>query len=178
MSTTPDAPELPETHRSADERTTLVEMLDYYRAVLLRKAWGLTDAELDISLPPSDLTIGGILLHMALVEDGWFDHQFLGNSQLPIWEAIPWDQDHDWEFHHANESTAAELIEQYKSSVARSRATVSRTDDLGQLSVRSRKADGKPWNLRWIMVHMLEEYARHCGHADFIRQSIDGAVED
>ncbi len=169
---------LPEMQRSADEPTTLGEMLDYYRAVLLRKADGLDDAQLAQACAPSDLTIGGLLMHMALVEDSWFDNQFAGRDEIEPWASIPWDDDHDWEFHHAKERPGDELRDLFNEAVARSRVTTAAASSLDQLSERVRKVDDRPWNLRWIMVHMIEEYARHCGHADYIRQSIDGATGD
>ncbi len=178
MTDHPDPPPLPSMARAADEHTTLVEMLEYYRAVLLRKAWGVSDGELATAVAPSDLTLGGLLLHMAIVEDGWFDFQFLGNDNRPEWDAIPWADDPDWELHNAHLRTGAELIETYQGAISRSRAAMAQAESLDQLSARVRAADGQPWNLRWIVVHMIEEYARHCGHADYIRQTIDGATGD
>ena len=169
-------------NRAADEPTTLVEMLDFYRGVMLNKADGLTDTQLSHAHPPSDLTIGGLLMHLALVEDSWFDDKFAGRPELEPWASIPWDDDHDWEFHHAHERTGDDLRNLYNESVARSQATISAAiaspTGLDTESVRRRDLDDKPWNLRWIMVHMIEEYARHCGHADYIRQSIDGVTGD
>ena len=91
-----EPPELPDVETTGDEGTTLVSMLDFYRAVLVRKAWGLSDEQLASPLPPSDLTIGGLILHMALIEDHWFDHRFCGNAQrfcgnaqLEPWASAP-----------------------------------------------------------------------------------------
>jgi len=168
--------------RAADEPTTLIEMLDHYRGVMLGKAAGLTDEQLHHAHPPSDLTIGGLLMHLALVEDDWFDHNFAGRPELEPWASIPWDDDRDWELHHANERTGDDLRRLYSNSVARSQATISAAiataEGLDTHSVGRRPLDDQPWNLRWIMVHMIEEYARHCGHADFIRQAIDGSTGD
>ncbi len=172
-----DQPELPELDRAADERTTLFEMLDYYRAVLLRKCWDLNAEQLSNSTPPTDMTLGGLLLHMALVEDYWFDHRFAGHDEQSLWADIPWDEDHDWEFHHAHEWTSEELIEQIEASIGRSREAVKSVASLDRMAQLTRD-DGTRWNLRWIVVHMIEEYARHCGHADLMRESIDGLTGD
>jgi len=177
MDTEAEAPELPTLDEAAGERTTLVEMLDYYRAVVVRKVWGLTDTQLATTIAPSDLTLGGLLLHLALVEDDWLDHRFLGNAEVEPWASAPWEDDRDWEHHIAASWSAAEILSQYRQSVARSRAVVSGASSLDALGVIG-KSDGTNFNLRWILVHLVEEYARHCGHADFIRQGIDGATGD
>ena len=171
MDTSP--PELPAIDRNADERTTLVEMLDYYRAVLLRKTWGLTPEQLATPVPPSDLTLGGLLLHMALVEDDWFDEGFAGNERREPWASAPWGDDPDWDFHAAADWSHEELVSRFEDSVARSREIVDGADSLDRpLAVRDEI------NLRWVLVHMIEEYARHCGHADLIRERIDAVVGD
>lgn len=166
-------PPLPSMNRAADESTTLLEMLEYYRTVLLRKTWGLTAEQLDTTVPPSDLTLGGLLLHMALVEDSWFDEGFAGNDQREPWASAPWDEDRDWDFHAAGEWSHQELVSQFEESVARSRRIVEEAASLDQPLARRDSI-----NLRWVLVHMIEEYARHCGHADLIRESIDGATGD
>ncbi len=171
------SPPLPSTALSADEPTTLVEMLDYYRAVLARKGSGLSQEQLAATLAPSDLTIGGLIYHMAFVEDCWFDERFLGNDAPEPWANVDWEADHDWEFSNADLLSPAEILVQYDLSVGRSRAIFAAAESLDQLAIKTFDS-GEQWNLRWIMVHMIEEYARHCGHADLIRQSIDGVTDD
>jgi uncharacterized damage-inducible protein DinB len=173
MSSTPKPPLPVEPDRAADEITTLTQFLDYHRSVLMHRAWGLSDAQLSQRLEPSTLTLGGLLKHMALVEDWWFDHRFLGHDEVEPWASAP-DDDPDWEFNSARHDTADELFALFTASCDRSRRAIGETPDLDQLSVLTR--DDEPWNLRWIMVHMIEEYARHCGHADLIREAIDGEV--
>lgn len=175
-----DVPELtlPEANRAGDERTTLTETLDYFRVVLLRKANGLSDDQLGQRVHPSNLTIGGLLMHMALVEDWWFDHRFLGNDERQPWVEFPWEDDPDWELNNAHLTPGDQQRQLFLGAITRSRQTVEMTRSLDQLSSRCREADGNAWNLRWIVVHMIEEYARHCGHADFLRQAIDGATGD
>jgi uncharacterized damage-inducible protein DinB len=169
--------DLPEVQRAPDERTALAEMLDYYRAVMLRKAEGLSDDQLAIQLPPSDLTLGGLLMHLALVEDGWFQSTFLGGEIGEPWSGFDWESDPDWEFHHAHEYTRDQIVAQFEGSTARSRAVIDAAESLGALAAQKTR-DGHAINLRWILVHLIEEYARHAGHADLIRESIDGATGD
>ena len=171
------SPPLPTFARSAGEETTLVEMLDYYRAVLARKGSGLTAEQLDTALAPSDLTLGGLIYHMALVEDSWFYGILQGNEAPEPWASADWDDDFDWEFSNAHKLTPNELFAQLEVSVQRSRQAFGWADSFDQIAAKTRD-DGGQWNLRWIMVHMIEEYARHCGHADLIRQSIDGVTDD
>ena len=173
-----DAPALPElADVTADERTTLTDMLDYYRTVFLRKVWGLSDEQLDIAHPPSSLTLGGMLFHMILVEDSWFEFQFLGEPEREPFASFPWEEDHDYEFHHAKDWTGAERIAMFNETVARCQQIIAE-NPLDQLSVRTSERRGGHWSLRWIVVHMIEEYARHCGHADLIREAIDGTTAD
>ena len=169
--------DLPDVSRAPDERTALIEMLDYYRAVMLRKAEGLTDEQLAVRLAPSDLSIGGLLMHLALVEDGWFQSTFLGGELGEPWSGFDWESDPDWEFHHAHEYTADQIVAQYAGSIDRSRAVVDGTGSLDALAAEKTRSGGNI-NLRWILVHLIEEYARHAGHADLIRESIDGATGD
>jgi len=152
-------------------------MLDFYRAVLARKGSGLNVEQLNTSVAASDLTIGGLLYHVALVEDTWFQVRFAGHDEPEPWASADWEADYDWELTNAHERSPQELFAQLDESVARSRTIAARADGLDQLATQE-GADGRRWNLRWIMVHMIEEYARHCGHADFIRQAIDGVTDD
>jgi hypothetical protein len=158
-----------------DERTTLVAFLDYYRAVLARKVEGLADEEARrAACPPSDLTLLGIVRHMADVERSWFRRSLVGEDAPPIFygPAHP-DGDDDGDFHPPPDATVAEALAAYwaEIEVARRNTEAAALDDLEQ---RERAS----FNLRWILVHMIEEYARHCGHADVLRQAIDGATGD
>ncbi len=169
-------PSLPSSSRTQGERETLIDMLDYYRAVLMRKGSGLDDEQLRVTLGPSDLTIGGLIYHMALVEDSWFEHRLADESEPEPWASAPWDDQPDWEFDTAKTLTWTEIETQFETSVARSRAVQGRFQDL---DVESQvPVTRPPFNFRWMLVHMIEEYARHCGHADLIRQSIDGVTDD
>jgi uncharacterized damage-inducible protein DinB len=161
----------------ADERTMLTAFLDYHRATLAWKASGLTQAELSQTIPSSSLTIGGLVKHMALVEDSWFIEDFLGQPMPEPWASVDWEADRDWEFHTAADDTPEELLAQYAESCARSRAIVTAAkslDDRAVATARHGPEQGQPFTLRWILLHMIEETARHNGHVDLIRESIDG----
>lgn len=155
----------------------MIGFLDYYRELLIDKASGLTDEQLHTRLEPSSLTLGGLLNHMALVEYDWFVGDILGQPLPEPWASAPWDEDRDWEFSSAHEVPTDELFVRYRRAIERSNEIVAGIDDLGQLAVRS-PGEGETWSIRWILVHMIEETARHCGHADLIRESLDGATGD
>ena len=173
----PDVTDLLDIVRAPDERTALTEMLDYYRAVMLRKTEGLSDEQLAVTVASSDLTLGGLLMHLALVEDSWFLSTFLGGELGESWSGFDWKSDPDWEFHHAHEYSRDVIVAQYEGSIARSRQVVDEAESLDVLAAKPTR-DGQAFNLRWILVHLIEEYARHAGHADLIRESIDGATGD
>jgi uncharacterized damage-inducible protein DinB len=169
--------DLTEPDRSGDDLTLLTQFLDYQRAVMVRKAEGLTAEQLAMRLGPSEMTLGGLLKHMALVEDSWFERRLLGRDEPEPWASVDWDADPDWEFHTAADDEPAELLRLYRVACERSRAAVEEVRDLDVMSkVPNRR--GERYSLRWILIHMIEETARHAGHADLLRESIDGAVGD
>ena len=159
---------------AVDERQTLVTFLDYYRSVLLRKASGLTQAQLAMAVPPSDMTLGGLVKHMALVENNWFVRNWQGADPGEPWTSVDWDADPDWDFHSAADDEPEQLLALYTIAIERSREAIAGSDDLSATA----ESRGRVISLRWMLVHMIEEYARHCGHADLLRQSIDGSVGD
>jgi uncharacterized damage-inducible protein DinB len=168
-----DPPPLVLPSYDADERQMLLSFLDLYRMTLIRKAAGLTQEELSRPLPPSTLTLGGLLKHMAVVEDDWFTSDLAGGDLPEPWASVDWDADRDWELNSAKYDTPEELLILFEAALARSRVVVEACDSLDQRSVKT-DSEGKRFTLRWILIHMIEEYARHCGHADFLRESIDG----
>ena len=159
---------------AVDERETLVTFLDYYRSVLLRKASGLTQAQLAVAVSPSDMTLGGLVKHMALVENNWFVRNWQGADPGEPWTSVDWDADPDWDFRSAADDEPEQLLALYTAAIERSREAIEGCDDLSATA----ESRGRVISLRWMLVHMIEEYARHCGHADLVRQSIDGAVGD
>jgi uncharacterized protein DUF664/glyoxalase superfamily protein len=160
----------------ADELENLTRLLDEHRRILRHKAGGLDHADLMRMLPPSDLTLGGMVKHLAFVEDWWFG-RFLTGDQAEPWASVDWDADGDWDWHSAADDTPDQLWALWEEAVARSREAVAADPRPEREAARPRR-NGEPLTLRWILAHMLEEYARHNGHADLIRQSIDGQVGD
>lgn len=161
----------------ADEATMLSAYLDYHRATLVWKASGLTPAQLATTIASSSLTIAGLVKHMALVEDSWFTDKFAGLGDPEPWNGVDWDADPDWEFRTALDDSPEELLAQYAESCARSRAVVVAAESLDQRSVaESRYEPGQHFTLRWILLHMIEETARHNGHVDLLREAIDGVT--
>lgn len=165
---------------AGDERTLLAQFLDYYRATIVEKASGLGRAELATRVGDSELTLAGLVKHLTLVEYGWFQGDLHGRPLPSPFAEVDWEADPDWEFHSAVDDDPAELLAAYEAACAASRAAVEEVGgDLEHLSVgESRQRPGQHYSLRWILLHMLEETARHAGHADLLRQAADGTVGD
>ncbi len=159
------------------ERQVLTEFLDFYRDVLARKAEGLSADDLARTTANSDLTLGGLIKHMALVEDNWFSHRFMGNEPGEPWASAPWGDDADWELTSAKDDSPEWLLTTFDEACDRSRQITDAAASVETMSLGDPVGRG-PWNLRWILVHMIEEYARHVGHADMLREAIDGETGD
>jgi len=162
---------------AADEVATLLGFLDWQRATLAWKCSGLDAAGLRATTAASTMTLGGILKHMALVEQGWFSRSLFGREHTPPWDAVDWTADPDWEWRTAAEDTPEELFALWRRAVEESRAEVAEAlaGDAGLARLAERAfSDGRSPSLRWILCHMIEEYARHNGHADLLRESVDG----
>ncbi len=158
----------------ADERSMLLAYLEYHRGTLTWKASGLTQAQLAQTIPSSTLTIGGLVKHMALVEDSWFTERLAGLPEPEPWAGVDWDADPDWEHHSAADDPPEQLLGLYAESCDRSRAAIDASASLDQRSVIADRRTGEAFTLRWILLHMIEETARHNGHVDLLRESIDG----
>lgn len=166
----------PEPPLAAGEVATLTGFLDYQRATLEWKCRGLDAAGLAARVGASSMTLGGLLKHLALVEEGWFNRRLHGNDQLAPWNAVDWDADPDWEWHSAGDDSPETLLALWQDSVDRSRTLLDQAlarGGLDQLASWSWPGGDTP-SLRWILVHMIEEYARHNGHADLLREAVDG----
>jgi hypothetical protein len=150
------------------ERELLREFLDYYRDVLRSQAYGLTEDQARTKVAASDLTLIGLIRHMAFVEQYWFPDIFAGETPLPLFDDSV-DQDRD--FHPTADETLPEAFELLNTQIVRSRMIETSAESLDMIATKPRK--GQPVSLRWIMIHMIEEYAAHSGHADLIREAID-----
>jgi len=158
------------------DAATLIGFLEYQRATLAWKSDGLTDEQLRVSVPPSSMTLGGLLKHMAAVEDGWFTEVVAGDPLPEPWARADRDNEPAWEWTSAPSDTGDQLRELWLERVTRSRALVERLLSEGGVEAldETHAAWLGPVSLRWVLCHMIEEYARHNGHADFIREAIDG----
>lgn len=157
------------------ERDLLGQYLDYQRETVLAKTEGLDREQMARRLPTSALTLGGLLYHLALVEEDWMEVRFLGLAEREPWAGVDWDADPDWEFRTGAAMDPEQLRQRYRDACDRSRQAMSSAPGLDQLSVKPLQT-GQRFSLRWILLHLLEETARHAGHADLLREAIDGSV--
>jgi hypothetical protein len=160
---------------TTSERDVLGQYLDYQRETILLKTDGLTREQLGARIPTSDLTLAGLLYHLALVEESWFEQKFLGLEPREDWRGIDWNADPDYEFRTALEKEPQWLRGRYRTACDRAGQVIAGADSLDAVSVTAR-VGGKPFTLRWAILHLIEETARHAGHADLLREAIDGTV--
>ena len=168
---------------AGSEAETLVGFLDYHRDTLRLKTESLDAAQLDQRLEPSTITLGGLLKHLAYVEDWWLNQVFADNPSPEPWASVDWKADGDWDYHSAADDTPEQLRTLYDDTIATSdrilHESFAHPSALETLSRRTFRSDpSRQFKLRWILMHLLEEYARHNGHADLIRESIDGQIGD
>ncbi|MEV6945822.1 DinB family protein [Streptomyces sp. NPDC051172] len=160
---------------TADERTMLDGWLDYHRQTLARKCEGLTDAQLrTAAVEPSTLSLMGLVRHMAEVERSWYRRVLADEDAAPIYYS---DEDPDGEFHLTEADTWAEAYATWQAEIEAARRTAARFA-LDDTSRGKHRRTGEHFNLRWIHTHMIEEYARHNGHADLLRERLDGTTGD
>lgn len=159
---------------TADEREMLTSMLDWYRAGVLAKVGGMRQRDATTSPLRSGTTAAGLVKHLAYVEDNWFTHGLGRQPEPEPWSSAPFDHDPDWEFHSANAEPLADSVEVYRSACGRSRA-VTRTLSLDDTGVNKR---GREFSLRFVLLHLIEETARHLGHLDVLRELADGQTGD
>ena len=163
----------PET--TGSELMMLSQYLDYQRETLLSKVGGLSSEQLAQTHAPSELTLAGLLFHLSLVEENWMEVRFAGMPDREPWASIDWEADPNWEFHTAAALEPVQLQSRYREACDRSRDIVAKSTGLDQLSAKALR-DGRHFSLRWVLLHLIEETARHAGHADFLREAIDGTV--
>lgn len=176
MTVTRTAPPL-----QAPEAESLLSFLQFHRDTVRQKVAGLDAQQLNVTLAPSPMTLGGLLKHLALVEDNWFQDVLLGRPMPEPWASADWEDDVDWDWHSARADDPLSLLTLLEQAQERSDVAISEALLAGGLDTVSQRMDrhtGQPFSLRWILLHMIEEYARHNGHADLIRESIDGSTGD
>jgi uncharacterized damage-inducible protein DinB len=158
----------------AGERDMLTGWLEHHRAILLWKCEGLTGEQLRLrSVPPSNLSLLGLVRHMADVERGWFRQVLLGEDVPSLYETA---EDPDGDFNGADDADVAAAFKDFEAECAAARQAAAEAPSLDTLSEERSQRTGQQFSLRWILTHMIEEYARHNGHADLLRESIDGAT--
>ncbi|MEV7795233.1 DinB family protein [Streptomyces sp. NPDC087512] len=159
----------------ADERTMVEGWLDYHRRTLAWKCEGLTDAQLrTAAVSPSALSLMGLVRHMAEVERHWYRRVLADEACGPIYYG---DADPDGEFHLTEADTWQEAHATWQAEVEAARR-IAAGFGLDEPSRGKHRRTGERYTLRWIHTHMVEEYARHNGHADLIRECVDGTTGD
>jgi len=163
----------------ADERAMLDGWLDYHRATLLLKCGGLDDEQLRRrAVGPSTLSLLGLVRHMTEVERGWFRRtvaQESGPDAQPLYYS---DDRPDGDFDDLDDTGTATVFQVYLDEIERCRAVAVGVPLDWVVTRRSQSGESTDFSVRWIYTHMIEEYARHNGHADLLRESIDGTVGD
>lgn len=153
------------------ERETLRAFLDFHRETLAMKCEGLSDEQLRrVASPPSALSLLGLVRHMAEVERAWF-RRTIGGEDVPL----VWSAEGDFQAaYDASRSTRAEAFAAWEAEVAHARRIEAEADSLDVTGLNSRS--GEEVSLRLVMLHLIHEYARHNGHADLLREAIDGTT--
>jgi uncharacterized damage-inducible protein DinB len=166
--TSPDT--RPDPPKDGELREQLDGFLDFLRATVVLKATGLTDEQAREQLVPSPLTtVAGLLGHLTWVEQYWFGVVLDGRPDT--WEER-FAADPDAEFTAALTVPLSQLIAGYEAECARSREVAAKLD----LAATGTTAKGQPVNLRWVLIHMIEETGRHAGHLDLLRELLDGST--
>ena len=169
--------ELHEPPIAGDETSTLLGSLERQRRTFAWKCGGLDDAGLKATVGASTITLGGLLKHLALVEADYFAHRLHGRDHGPPWNNVDWNANPGWESRSAADDTPQQLYAIWEDTVARSRALIDEALADGGLDHSAKMSfDGQSPSLRRILIDLIEEYARHVGHADLIRESVDGLV--
>jgi hypothetical protein len=164
---------------AGDDTATMIGSLERQRRIFAWKTGGLDAAGLRATVGVSTITLGGLLKHLALVESDYFLHRLHGRDPGPPWNTVDWDADPDWEWRTAADDAPDELSALWEDAVTRSRVAIDEALAEGGLDHRAKGITderGDAPTLRRILADLIEEYARHNGHADLIRESVDGVV--
>ena len=155
-------------HCAKDERTALTQWLDYHRATLAVKVEDLTDSQARARTTPSPLSLLGLVRHMADVERWWFRIVLAGETLPHLYWTT---EDPDGDFNDVSSDTLSSALRAWHEEVDSAKRLADKAQDL---STAATAPDGRIVDVRWIFIHMIEEYSRHNGHADIIRESLDG----
>jgi len=160
------------------ETEALLGALDRLRLTFRWKTDGLDSAGLATTVGASSLTLGGLLKHLAACEDYHWTHKLDGGPITGPWAELGHDMSNEWEFRTTADDTPEELYAFWDDAVARNRAKVAAAVAAGGLDepVEASYPDGRHANLRRLVYDMVEEYGRHTGHADLLREAVDGQV--
>jgi len=163
---------------AGSEVDTLTGSLERQRRTFAWKCADLDAAGLTATIGVSTMTLGGVLKHLALVETDWFVMKLSGSAPGEPWESVDFDAHPDWEWTSAAQDTPEQLYDLWEQSVARSRQRLGEALAAGGLDGPSAFTwpDGRSPSLRRILIDVIEEYARHTGHADLLRETVDGRV--
>jgi hypothetical protein len=163
---------------NGNEVDTLLGSLDRQRATFAWKTGGLDASGLRTTLGDSSMTLGGLVKHLAMLEDHYFSVRLMDNPQSAPFDQLDWENDADAEWSSAAQDDPTYLYELWQRMVDRSRRLTSEALATGGLdqALRQTWPDGRAPSLRRTLVDIIEEYARHVGHADLIRESVDGVV--
>ncbi len=158
------------------EAEQLLAALDRLRATFRWKTDGLDSAGLNAGIASSALTLGGLLKHLSAVESTHVPWKMLGLAPGEPWQSHDWDADPDWDFHSAADDSAAALYAQYDAAVARSRELLTAAVADGGLDQPAAVSErwGETVTMRRLVCDLIEEYGRHTGHADLLREAVDG----
>jgi uncharacterized damage-inducible protein DinB len=159
-----------ETPFEGSEKQLLEAFLDYHRATILLKAEGLSEAEQRRSLTPTGTSLLGLIKHLAYVERWWFQWIWAGDDV-----DFPWtEEDPDADFRIEPDESAAQIVAFYRAETERNRV-ITVEAELEAEARRKHHGEGRP-RLRWVLLHLIQETARHNGHADIVRELIDGTT--
>lgn len=172
MTDTPWEPPL-----AGTEEEQLLGALERLRTTFRYKADGLDTAGLQVKVGKSDLTLGGLLKHLARAEEDMFTFKLTGAPQGEPWSNADWEGDEDWDFHSAANDTPEQLYRIWDDTIAKSRERLAKVLENGGLDQPAHLGwDGQHATVRRLVCDLIEEYGRHTGHADLIREAVDGRV--
>jgi len=169
---------VPSPAQARTEAEALTAVLERNRRTFAWKASGLDETGLRATTAASTMTLGGLVKHLALVEADWFAVKLAGQNYGEPWEAVDFDADPDWEWRTGAQDSPDEVYALWRAAVERSRKLVAEVLEERGLDGPASVTwpDGRTPTVRVMVLDMIEEYARHTGHADILREAVDGRV--